>query len=65
MLVPRTRRDYSSAVNTALLRIGYLGGNPAGGGYVMPQANRTSPVREEIAELRALCGKPARSAILP
>lgn len=28
------------------------------------EINRTSPVREEIAEVRALCGKPGRSAIL-
>ena len=28
------------------------------------EINRTSPVREEIAEIRAFCGKPARSAIL-
>ena len=28
------------------------------------EINRTSPVREEIAEVRAFCGKPARSAVL-
>ena len=28
------------------------------------EINRTSPVREEIAEARASCGKPARAAIL-
>ena len=28
------------------------------------EINRTSPVREEIAEVRASCGKPARSAVL-
>jgi chromosome partitioning protein len=28
------------------------------------EINRTSPVREEIAEVRAFCGKPGRSAIL-
>ena len=28
------------------------------------EIDRTSPVREEIAEVRAFCGKPARSAIL-
>ena len=28
------------------------------------EINRTSPVRAEIAEVRAFCGKPARSALL-